>query len=170
MQPYRLPKLSPGDSQSTTKGIHNSSQSPSLSILTARFIFIAKYPGDITWQELEARLLDILDSINAAKHTSFSYFVGENFYFCDDCMCHVEKNKYTAAAEVFCCGVFEDVREQSGFQLNNGCVLYDAHHASRGKPKKFKTLPKKTKVDGTGVDGPDKVDMAVIRNAVWRSE
>ena len=78
---------------------------------------------------------------------------------CKFCNYHLGKNRHGATAEAFCCEQYEDVHGQDGFQLKDG-------GASEGRPKKLKTLPKKTMaVDG--VEGPDKEDVASIKNAGW---
>ena len=66
---------------------------------------------------------------------------------------------------VFCCEEFEDAHGQDGFQLKDGCICYE-DGASKGKPKKYRTLPMKT-MDVDDVEGPAKVDIACIKNAGW---
>ena len=116
--------------------------------------------------ELEARLPAVLTAINADKMTSYSYDKADTFYACAYCKCYIGKNKCTATAEVFCCEEYEQARNEDGFRLKDGCMLYD-RGTSIGKPHKFKTLPKKTMVTD-GAEGPDKQDIACIKNAVWR--
>jgi hypothetical protein len=137
------------------------------SCITLRSL-LAKMGGDETWQTLESRLPGVLASINADAQTSFKYDKGETFYACKFCSYDVNKNKHTAAAEVFCCSEYEDEHKKEGFELKHGCICYDSG-ASAGKPRKYRTLPKKTNgADGSGVDGPDKEDAACLKNAIWR--
>jgi hypothetical protein len=121
----------------------------------------------VTWQEMEKRLPGVLGSINVDAQTSFKYDKGETFYACKFCNYDISKNKHTAAAEIFCCGEYEDAHGRDGFELKDGCICYDGG-ASDGKPKKYKTLPKKN-IDPDGVEGPDKEDAACIKNAIWRA-
>ena len=121
----------------------------------------------VTWQEMEKRLPDVLASISTDQPTSFKYDKGETFYACKFCNYDISKNKHTAAAEIFCCGEYEDAHGHDGFELKDGCICYGAGSASEGRPKKFKTMPKKT-IDADGVEGPDKKDVACIKNAIWR--
>ena len=127
--------------------------------------FMTEFGGDITWQEMEKRLPQVLDAINTEQFTSLKYDKGETFYACKFCHYHLAKNRHTSTAEVFCCEEFEDAHGQDGFQLKDGCICYEGG-ASKGKPKKFKTLPVKT-MDVDNVEGPLKVDIACIKNAGW---
>ena len=129
-----------------------------------------KYPHTISWQELEARLPDVLTAINGDKMTSFSYDKAEMFYACAGCKHYIQKNKNSAAAEVFCCEAFEEKRGDDNFDLKKACVLFDSGK-SVGKPRKFMTTDRdgrKKTLAADGVEGPEKVDAACIRNAVWR--
>ena len=122
---------------------------------------------EMTSQEMDKRLPGVLASINTEHQYSFKYDKGETFYACESCKYDINKNKHTAAAAIFCCGQYEDAHGQDRFQLKDGCICYGAGSASEGKPKKFKTMPKKT-IDADGVEGPDKKDVACIKNAIWR--
>ena len=127
----------------------------------------------VTWQEMEKRLPDVLASISTDQPTSFKYDKGETFYACQFCNYDINKNKRTATAEIFCCGQYEDAYSEDGFQLKNGCIcyMYDGG-ASDGKPKKYKTVDtdgRKKNMNPDGVEGPEKVHAACIKNAVWRS-
>ena len=96
--------------------------------------------------------------------------VGEMFYACDGCKHYIQKNKNSAAAEVFCCEAFEEKRGDDNFDLKKACVLFDSGK-SVGKPRKFMTTDRdgrKKTLAADGVEGPEKVDAACIRNAVWR--
>jgi hypothetical protein len=103
---------------------------------------IDKYDGEITWEELEKRLLAALAAINAEQGTSYSYDAGKTFYRCLFCDWHLDKNKHTATAEVYCCPAQE---QHKGKPLKERTVLYDSTHTSEGKPRKFATLPKKVR-------------------------
>ena len=74
-------------------------------------------------------------------HTQYKYDAGTTFYRCLFCDWHLDKNKYTAAAEVYCCPAQEEHASQP---LKERTKLYDSG-TSAGKPKKFKTLPKKVR-------------------------
>ena len=124
----------------------------------------------VTWQEMEKRLPGVLASISTDQPTSFKYDKGETFYACQFCNYDINKNKYAATAEVFCCSEYEDAHKVDGFELKDGCICYDGG-ASDGKPKKYKTVDKdgrKKNIVPDGVEGPDKEDAACIKNAVWR--
>ena len=107
----------------------------------------------------------VLATVNAEHMTSYKYDKGETFYVCKFCNYHLGKNRHSTTADVYCCEEYEDAHGQDGFQLKDGCICYD-RGASEGKPKKFKTLPKKT-IAVDGVEGPDKEDVASIKNAGW---
>ena len=132
--------------------------------------FMDKYPHTISWQELETRLPDVLTAINGDKMTSFSYDKAETFYVCDGCKHYIQKNKNSAAAEVFCCEAFEEKRGDDNYDLKKACVLFDSGK-SAGKPRKFMTTDRdgrKKTMAADGIEGPEKVDAACIRNAIWR--
>ena len=97
------------------------------------------YDGEITWEELEKRLPAVLQAINEEQGTQYKYDPGKTFYRCLSCNWHLDKNKYTANAEVYCCG---EQMEMASQPLKERTVLYDSG-TSKGNPHKFATLPQK---------------------------